>query len=342
MPFDESLKTSVRRRAHFACCLCHDLGVEVHHIVPEGEGGPNDPENAAPLCPTCHERYGANPVKRKFIREARNLWFDICDRRFAPDKSAMSEIQTALSRVATKGDIEEAVDAMRSAAVGLPIENREVLPAELEKKPISPDSIKEYVRFMFPVVAHSGPEDCAALANDLTDIGYEDIAGLHAMVGYTSQPFAEVVQQERDKGEARMDTTPRPTIRTCTSATWAFRIANRTGAAALVIPFQGASLRRASGLVGLRPATDRSLGCQWGASECQARPVLAGFNRIAPGHSNTDNKTETHDLSRKAPTGIDQWKRPCPSLSLGCCFARGVLNAAGLNRKRYCRVAFRA
>ena len=205
MPFDESLKTSVRRRAHFACCLCHDLGVEVHHIVPEGEGGPNDPENAAPLCPTCHERYGANPVKRKFIREARNLWFDICDRRFAPDKSAMSEIQTALSRVATKGDIEEAVDAMRSAAVGLPIENREVLPAELGKKPINPDSIKGYVRFMFPVVAHSGPEDCAALANDLTDIGYEDIAGLHAMVGYTSQPFAEVVQQERDKGEARMD-----------------------------------------------------------------------------------------------------------------------------------------
>jgi len=205
MPFNEQLRASIRRRSHFACCLCHDLGVEIHHIVPEGDGGVSTAENAAPLCPTCHERYGANPVKRKFIREARDLWFDICDRRYAPDQTAISEIQTALSEVATKGDIEEAVNTMRAVTVGIPIENRATLPPGLGEKAIDPASIKEYVRFMFPVVAHSGPDACAALARDLTDIGYEDIASLHAMVGYTSQPFAEVVQSERDKGETRMD-----------------------------------------------------------------------------------------------------------------------------------------
>ena len=68
MPFSEALKLSMKRRAHFSCCLCHTLGVEVHHIVPRADGGSDDEDNAAPLCPTCHETYGANPIKRKFIR----------------------------------------------------------------------------------------------------------------------------------------------------------------------------------------------------------------------------------------------------------------------------------
>ena len=101
MPFEESLKTEVRRRAHFACCLCHDIGVEIHHIVPEADGGPSTLNNAAPLCPSCHERYGANPVKRKFVAEARDSGSKICDRRYAPDEARMGEIQVALSGVAT-------------------------------------------------------------------------------------------------------------------------------------------------------------------------------------------------------------------------------------------------
>ena len=73
--FSESTKVAVRRKAHLRCCLCHDIGVEVHHILPQAEGGSDNPENAAPLCPSCHEKYGANPTKRKFIREARDVWY---------------------------------------------------------------------------------------------------------------------------------------------------------------------------------------------------------------------------------------------------------------------------
>jgi 5-methylcytosine-specific restriction endonuclease McrA len=76
MSFSEAVKTDVKRRTHFQCCLCRSLGVEVHHIVPQSGDGPDVEENAAPLCPSCHEIYGANPEKRKVIREARELWYE--------------------------------------------------------------------------------------------------------------------------------------------------------------------------------------------------------------------------------------------------------------------------
>lgn len=85
MAFPDTVKVSVKRKAHFACCLCHKVGVEVHHIVPAAEGGPDTEDNAAPLCPSCHDDYGANPVKRRFIRETRDFWYDICRDRYASD-----------------------------------------------------------------------------------------------------------------------------------------------------------------------------------------------------------------------------------------------------------------
>ena len=203
MPFDERLKVEVRRNAHFACCLCHDLGVEIHHIVPEGEGGPNDSENAAPLCPTCHERYGANPTKRKFIREARDLWFEVCAERYASDGSQIAEVQAALSKVATKSDIENAVSEMKEALTEGA--SPPVLPPGLADKEISVSSLWQYLRLMYPIVAHSGADDCQALVDDLTAIGYAKIGSLHRMIGVTSVPFAEVIREQRDRGEARFD-----------------------------------------------------------------------------------------------------------------------------------------
>jgi hypothetical protein len=81
MPFSESLRAEIRRRADMRCCICHTTGVEIHHIIPQAEGGPDNEDNAAPLCPSCHETYGANPTKRKFIREARDNWVAICERQ---------------------------------------------------------------------------------------------------------------------------------------------------------------------------------------------------------------------------------------------------------------------
>lgn len=112
MAFSEALKLKVKRRAHFCCCLCHGLGVEVHHIIPQAEGGPETEDNAAPLCPSCHEAYGANPEKRKFIREARDLWYDICEKRFVSDPDRLDEIATLLSQAATKADLNTALNKL--------------------------------------------------------------------------------------------------------------------------------------------------------------------------------------------------------------------------------------
>jgi hypothetical protein len=118
MAFSESTKLSVQRAAHFHCCLCRSLGVEIHHIVPQAEGGSDDAENAAPLCPSCHETYGANPTKRKFIREARNLWFEICATRYSGDTSWIEEIRARLDSVATKEDLKNLVIRNTSSVGG--------------------------------------------------------------------------------------------------------------------------------------------------------------------------------------------------------------------------------
>ncbi len=84
-----------------ACCICHTIGVEIHHIVPVAEGGPDSEDNAAPLCPSCHETYGANPSKRKLIREARGLWYEICERRYTSDSDRLSRIESMLQKLVT-------------------------------------------------------------------------------------------------------------------------------------------------------------------------------------------------------------------------------------------------
>src|SRR6266702_5833748 len=99
MAFSEAIKSKVRKKAHLSCCLCKAIGVEVHHIIPQEENGPDAEENAAPLCPSCHECYGANPQKRKFIREARDLWYDICERRYAADPKRLDEMQRLLENI---------------------------------------------------------------------------------------------------------------------------------------------------------------------------------------------------------------------------------------------------
>jgi hypothetical protein len=96
--FSESLKKRVRQKAHYRCCLCQAVLVEVHHIAPQGERGSDEEDNAAPLCASCHEIYGANPTKRKFIREARDWWYQTCASRYAPGSDALADVVEAVLR----------------------------------------------------------------------------------------------------------------------------------------------------------------------------------------------------------------------------------------------------
>ncbi|WP_043891123.1 HNH endonuclease [Paenibacillus sp. Aloe-11] len=81
MAFSEKIKLEAKRKACFRCVICHKSFVEIHHIIPQAEGGNDTIENAAPLCASCHDLFGGNPNKRKQIREMRDHWFELMERR---------------------------------------------------------------------------------------------------------------------------------------------------------------------------------------------------------------------------------------------------------------------
>jgi hypothetical protein len=86
MDFPESVKREARQKAHYACVWCQrtEFFVEVHHIVPQEEGGPATVDNAAPLCAQCHTHIGPNREMRRQLRERRDWWWKECARRAMP------------------------------------------------------------------------------------------------------------------------------------------------------------------------------------------------------------------------------------------------------------------
>ncbi|WP_341279176.1 HNH endonuclease signature motif containing protein [Paenibacillus sp. FSL H8-0537] len=81
MAFSEKVKLEAKKKACFRCVICQKPFVEIHHIIPQAYGGNDSLENAAPLCASCHDLFGGNPEKRKQIREMRDHWFDLMERR---------------------------------------------------------------------------------------------------------------------------------------------------------------------------------------------------------------------------------------------------------------------
>ena len=115
MAFSEKTKSIVKKKSHIQCCLCKEIGIEIHHIIPQNENGPDDESNAAPLCPTCHEIYGDNPKKRKFITEARDLWYEICETRYRFDTKEIIDIKNTLKGLPTTATLQEIKDQIISA-----------------------------------------------------------------------------------------------------------------------------------------------------------------------------------------------------------------------------------
>ena len=80
MSFLEPIKLEAKKRSHYTCVWCQrtDQFIEVHHITPQEEGGPDTLDNAAPLCPNCHTNLGNNTETRRQLRERRDWLWDHC------------------------------------------------------------------------------------------------------------------------------------------------------------------------------------------------------------------------------------------------------------------------
>ncbi len=84
MDFPESVKLDAKRRAHYQCVVRRrSVFLHVRHIVPQEEDGPGILDNAAPLCVECHDLHGNDPTKRKWLREARDFWWEHCAKQDA-------------------------------------------------------------------------------------------------------------------------------------------------------------------------------------------------------------------------------------------------------------------
>ncbi|MFX1570113.1 MAG: HNH endonuclease [Promethearchaeota archaeon] len=79
MGFTDTIKLEAKRRACYRCCICEKPKfLHVHHIIPSEELGPDTIENAVALCVSCHDLYGHDKVKRKWVKEKRNWWYTQC------------------------------------------------------------------------------------------------------------------------------------------------------------------------------------------------------------------------------------------------------------------------
>ena len=98
MDFTEQVKKEVKEKAAFRCCRCQQIGIHVHHIIPQENGGLSDIANAAPLCPSCHDYFGSNPVKRKEITQMRDWWYGQVIKQF-PDNRQLGKLEDINNKV---------------------------------------------------------------------------------------------------------------------------------------------------------------------------------------------------------------------------------------------------
>jgi len=101
MPFSEAIKLEAKRKAHYKCCICRGYGfLDVHHIIPESGGGPDTLDNAVPLCAGCHDTYGNDHNKRKWIKEKRDFWFELCEKTLSnEDMTRLKETSETLEKM---------------------------------------------------------------------------------------------------------------------------------------------------------------------------------------------------------------------------------------------------
>ena len=92
MAFSQSTKEKVKRKAAFCCCRCHEINVQVHHIIPESEGGSDEIDNAAPLCANCHTWFGNNAKLRREIRQMRDWWYEQMEKQY-PEEGTLNKLE---------------------------------------------------------------------------------------------------------------------------------------------------------------------------------------------------------------------------------------------------------
>lgn len=67
-----------------------------------------------PLCASCHDKFGDNPKKRKWIRQNRDFWYEMCHKTSPPDPQLIREMRELINPLATKQDFTNWVSQLTS------------------------------------------------------------------------------------------------------------------------------------------------------------------------------------------------------------------------------------
>ncbi|MEK9143013.1 MAG: HNH endonuclease signature motif containing protein [Patescibacteria group bacterium] len=121
MAFNSQIINQVKEKASFKCCRCQSIGIEVHHIIPQKDKGPDTFDNAAPLCPNCHSWFGDNPLKRKEITQMRDWWYNVVEKWYSTkdiNYQLLNEINTKIEALTTNQDkaLIDLKETLKSAA----------------------------------------------------------------------------------------------------------------------------------------------------------------------------------------------------------------------------------
>ena len=107
MAFSQKIIDEVKEKSAFKCCRCQSIGIEVHHIFPQEDKGPDTFDNAAPLCPNCHAWFGANRTKQKEITQMRDWWYEKVKELYSPNivnYQLLSDINTKVEALSLNQD----------------------------------------------------------------------------------------------------------------------------------------------------------------------------------------------------------------------------------------------
>ena len=78
----KDVRNKVLVDAMHRCCLCpaHEDIIDLHHIVPISEDGPNTEENLMAVCPTCHAKI--HRLRKRYsveqLRMYKERWGKLC------------------------------------------------------------------------------------------------------------------------------------------------------------------------------------------------------------------------------------------------------------------------
>ncbi len=115
MPFKRAEAAKLLAACHRRCCICHrfcGVKMELDHIEPRSEEGPDSIENAIPVCFECHaEIHSYNPKHprgRRFrpeeLRNHKKQWLSVCQDR--------PELLISASREIDVGPLQALIDEL--------------------------------------------------------------------------------------------------------------------------------------------------------------------------------------------------------------------------------------